>query len=95
MSIDGARVKTLSVSAIVWASMAYGAPAFAAPVSSISQYGITWTFDKEYDAGQFVTGDFWVAAAANTMSPTTSLFRARCWLISPWSRASARRKAWT
>ena len=26
----------------------------------ISQYGITWTFDREYPAGQFVTGDWWV-----------------------------------
>lgn len=28
--------------------------------SSISQYGITWTFDKPYRVGQFVTGDWWV-----------------------------------
>ena len=39
---------------------AYGAPLSAAPVSSISQYGITWTFDKPYEAGQFATGDYWV-----------------------------------
>ena len=28
--------------------------------SSISQYGITWTFDKAYPVGQFVNGDWWV-----------------------------------
>ena len=28
--------------------------------SSIQQYGITWTFDKEYQCGQFVNGDYWV-----------------------------------
>ena len=28
--------------------------------SSISQHGITWTFDKEYKYGQFVNGDYWV-----------------------------------
>lgn len=28
--------------------------------SNISQYGITWTFDKAYLSGQFVTGDYWV-----------------------------------
>jgi hypothetical protein len=28
--------------------------------SSVTQYGITWTFDKAYEAGQFVTGDWWV-----------------------------------
>lgn len=29
-------------------------------VDSISQYGITWTFDKPVRAGRFVTGDWWV-----------------------------------
>ncbi|MDY0219412.1 MAG: hypothetical protein RBR14_08715 [Candidatus Cloacimonas acidaminovorans] len=28
--------------------------------SSIEQYGITWTFDGEYQCGQFVNGDYWV-----------------------------------
>jgi hypothetical protein len=28
--------------------------------SSISQYGITWTFDKQYQTGQFANGDYWV-----------------------------------
>lgn len=28
--------------------------------SSVSQYGITWTFDKNYQIGQFITGDWWV-----------------------------------
>ena len=28
--------------------------------SSISQFGITWTFDKAYEAGQFANGDWWV-----------------------------------
>ena len=28
--------------------------------SSIEQYGITWTFDREYQCGQFVNGDYWV-----------------------------------
>lgn len=28
--------------------------------NSISQYGITWTFDKKYAFGQFVNGDYWV-----------------------------------
>lgn len=26
----------------------------------ISQYGVTWTFDQEYEYGTYVTGDFWV-----------------------------------
>lgn len=28
--------------------------------SSVSQYGITWTFDGTYPVGQYVTGDWWV-----------------------------------
>ncbi len=27
---------------------------------SVTQYGITWTFDKPYPVGRFVTGDWWV-----------------------------------
>ena len=27
---------------------------------SLTQYGITWTFDKPYTVGKFVTGDWWV-----------------------------------
>lgn len=29
-------------------------------LSQITQYGITWTFDKPCQAGRFVTGDYWV-----------------------------------
>ncbi len=28
--------------------------------STITQYGVTWTFDKEYRFGKFVSGDYWV-----------------------------------
>lgn len=28
--------------------------------SSLSQYGITWTFDGNYEVGQFANGDWWV-----------------------------------
>lgn len=27
---------------------------------SITQHGITWTFDREYPSGQFINGDYWV-----------------------------------
>jgi hypothetical protein len=37
-----------------------GSPAFADPATSITQYGITWTFDKAYETGQFESGDPWV-----------------------------------
>jgi MYXO-CTERM domain-containing protein len=44
------------------------APAHAAPASSITQYGVTWTFDKAYETGQFVTGDYWVVGPAKIVS---------------------------
>ncbi len=28
--------------------------------NAISQFGITWTFDKDYTVGQFANGDYWV-----------------------------------
>lgn len=38
---------------------------------SVSQYGITWTFDKPYPVGQFANGDWWVAGPVTitAMSP--------------------------
>ena len=41
--------------------------------TSISQYGITWTFDKDYPSGQFCTGDYWVVGPVNVVSITTNL----------------------
>lgn len=36
--------------------------------SAVSQYGITWTFDKSYETGQFVTGDWWVVGPVKVVS---------------------------
>jgi hypothetical protein len=36
------------------------APPPPGTATSLSQYGITWTFDKAYPVGQFVNGDYWV-----------------------------------
>lgn len=43
--------------------MAAAAALAVLPVSaetSISQFGITWTFDKDYPSGQYANGDWWV-----------------------------------
>ena len=40
-------------------------PAEPQSKDSISQYGITWTFDKPVRCGQFVTGDWWVIGPVN------------------------------
>src|SRR4030042_893232 len=29
-------------------------------IGDLTQYGITWEFDKEYECGQFITGDYWI-----------------------------------
>lgn len=50
--------------------LAFVAPSLpAAP--AISQYGITWTFDKEYTTGQFCTGDYWVVGPVTIVGITT------------------------
>ena len=36
--------------------------------SSIFQYGITWTFDKPPECGQFVNGDWWVVGPVTIQS---------------------------
>ncbi len=40
----------------------------------ISQWGITWTFDGQYEFGQFVNGDYWVVGPVNitSISPAPS-----------------------
>jgi hypothetical protein len=38
--------------------------------SKITQYGITWTFDKEYEYGQFANGDYWVVGPVKIASIT-------------------------
>jgi hypothetical protein len=36
--------------------------------TQLSQYGITWTFDKAYQYGQFANGDYWVVGPVNIIS---------------------------
>ncbi|WP_394826813.1 hypothetical protein [Pendulispora albinea] len=51
-----------------------GAPEMKA---SVSQFGITWTFDRPHLVGQFVNGDFWVVGPVTlrTVSPAPSAGR--------------------
>ncbi|MGE0784587.1 MAG: hypothetical protein AB7S26_02790 [Sandaracinaceae bacterium] len=35
---------------------------------SLTQYGITWTFDHEYETGRFVNGDFWIVGPVQVIS---------------------------
>ncbi len=45
-------------------------PAHAENAQEITQYGITWHFDKPYPVGQFVTGDYWVVGPVKVESVT-------------------------
>ena len=47
------------------------ASAFGA--TSISQFGITWTFSADCQTGQYANGDYWVAGPINIISITNSL----------------------
>jgi hypothetical protein len=38
--------------------------------ASVSQYGITWTFDKAYPCGTFANGDYWIVGPAIITSIT-------------------------
>ena len=38
--------------------------------SSVSQREFTWTFDKEYQTGQFINGDWWVVGPVNIIYVT-------------------------
>jgi hypothetical protein len=55
----------LSIFAIIFATIGgyliYSSFAATTTCSSVSQYGITWTFDTTYPCGQFANSDWWVA----------------------------------
>lgn len=46
--------------AVALGVLGVGGVSWAATQSSVSQYGITWTFDHAYEVGQFANGDYWV-----------------------------------
>ena len=49
------------------------AQALAGETNQVSQYGITWTFDKAYPVGQFCSGDYWVVGPVNVIQISTDL----------------------
>ncbi len=60
------RVATIAVSSRVvglflfLAALSTGLVGLAEAASSVSQYGITWTFSQDRPVGQFANGDWWV-----------------------------------
>ncbi|MCH6256884.1 fibronectin type III domain-containing protein [Puniceicoccaceae bacterium K14] len=51
-------------------SIAGTATSQAATASSVTQHGITWTFDQDYEVGQYVNGDWWVKGPITLTSIT-------------------------
>jgi len=45
----------------------------ATKASSVTRHNITWTFDKDYEIGQFVNGDPWVIGPVKIVSITNDL----------------------
>ena len=41
----------------------------------MTQYGITWKFDKPYPTGKFVTGDYWVIGPVRVVAITTDMHK--------------------
>jgi hypothetical protein len=52
--------------------------------NSVSQYGITWTFDRSYPSGQFANGDYWMLGPVRivTMTPPATPGR-NGWMVNP------------
>ncbi len=59
--------------AIVLALVIAIAATHAAAATSVSEFGITWTFDKDYPTGQYANGDSWVVGPVKivTITPAT------------------------
>ncbi len=71
-------MKTLRV--FTWFAFALGT-VYAERAKTITRNGITWTFDKPYTIGKFVTGDYWVLGPVSVIS------------VSPIPRAAAAENA--
>ena len=68
----------------------------AEQAQSVSQYGITWTFDKPCTVGKFVNGDYWVLGPV-TIKEVTPAWDGKCngSMVDPIpSLAQGYREAW-
>lgn len=48
----------------------FGFPKMSQAATSVTQYGITWTFDTDYTVGQFVNGDYWAVGPVTIIGIT-------------------------
>ena len=57
---------------VVLAALILSSPALQA-ATTLTHHGITWTFDKDYPTGRFVTGDYWVVGPVAVVGISTDL----------------------
>jgi hypothetical protein len=68
-SSQGSEVPTAAASLfLIILALSITAPVQAA--SQLSQFGIRWIFDKDYQTGQFANGDYWVVGPVTITSMT-------------------------
>jgi hypothetical protein len=73
----------------IWDIGAYEYVSPANTASSITQYGITWTFDQAYQYGQYANGDYWVVGPVTITSITPDSTGGRNgWEINPQSHTT-------
>lgn len=70
MTTRSRRIFLLPVALASGFCLLFARPTVAVTALSVSQFGITWTFDKEYEVGQFVTGDWWVVGPVTIVNIT-------------------------
>lgn len=52
--------------------------------NSVSQHGITWTFDRAYPSGQFANGDYWVLGPVQIVAMNPPAVPGRNgWMVNP------------
>lgn len=61
-------IKVSARTLVVVASFFNGVGPSAFAAKSISQFGITWRFDRDYPSGQFANGDYWVVGPVRIVS---------------------------
>ena len=63
-------LKGMTILLLLMVNMVSAKPAKVENRKEISQYGVTWTFDKPAKSGQFITGDWWVIGPVNIVKIT-------------------------
>lgn len=61
------KLSILAFGLVLWVCAI--APA-AHAAKAVSQFGVTWTFDRDYPTGQFANGDYWVVGPVKITSIT-------------------------